>query len=383
MKFSQNGSVNERAYTKTVPCTLFALATCAVTAVIVHAGEPQDSNLPRVSVFSTGFYNPRGLKFGPNGLLYVAEGGAGGTQEQCPPPVPIVGPYVGGKTARISVVDRDGVRATLVDGLPSGEATGTPAKDTGGVADIAFIDDTLYALISGAGCTHGNPDVPPSVIRVNPDRSWTVVADLGQFQASHPVLDPNPVDFEPEGTWYSMIVVRGALYAVEPNHGELDRITPDGQITRIADISATQGHSVPTALAYNGTFLVGNLGNFPIVPGSENILKITPSGGVQTTAAGLTTVLGLALDHEKRLYVLETSPVSGFPTPNTGRVVRIEHSGKLTPVVEGLNFPTAMTFGPDGSLYISNQGYGFPPELGPMGQIVRMNLSDDEQGGND
>jgi glucose/arabinose dehydrogenase len=32
-----------------------------------------------VSVFASGFNNPRGLKFGPYGYLYVAEGGAGGS----------------------------------------------------------------------------------------------------------------------------------------------------------------------------------------------------------------------------------------------------------------------------------------------------------------
>ena len=30
---------------------------------------------PNVSVFATGFSNPRGLKWGPDGNLYVAEGG--------------------------------------------------------------------------------------------------------------------------------------------------------------------------------------------------------------------------------------------------------------------------------------------------------------------
>ena len=72
-----------------------------------------------------------------------------------------------------------------------------------------------------------------------------------------------------------MVAVRGALFAIEPNHGELDMITPDGQIRRIADISATQGHIVPTAVAYHGNFYVGNLSTFPIQDGSSKILKIT------------------------------------------------------------------------------------------------------------
>src|SRR5438067_8063771 len=32
-----------------------------------------------VTVFATGLLNPRGLKWGPDGSLYVAEGGSGGT----------------------------------------------------------------------------------------------------------------------------------------------------------------------------------------------------------------------------------------------------------------------------------------------------------------
>jgi hypothetical protein len=79
------------------------------------------------------------------------------------------------------------------------------------------------------------------IFKVNANNTWTMVADLSAFQQAHPVAHPEPDDFEPDGTWFSMVAVRGKLYAVEPNHGELDVVSSDGTIRRIADISATQG----------------------------------------------------------------------------------------------------------------------------------------------
>jgi len=120
-----------------------------------------------------------------------------------------------------------------------------------------------------------------AIIRMNTNGTWSLIADLSAFQKANPVENPEPDDFEPDGTWYSMVEVRGDLYAVEPNHGELDKITPEGEVSRIVDISASQGHIVPTSVAYHGNFYVGNLNTFPIDEGSSKIYKITPSGQIE------------------------------------------------------------------------------------------------------
>ena len=329
-----------------------------------------------VSVFFEGLNNPRGLTFGPDGNLYVAEGGAGGTLSTvglCDQVVPPVGPYTGGFTARISKISPDGTRTTVADHMLSSQTSPAMGSLVSGVADVTFIGNTLYALLAGAGCSHGLAGTDNAVVRVNADGSTTTIADLSAFQKTHPVKNPESDDFEPDGTWYSMVAVRGAFFAVEPNHGELDMITTDGQIRRIADISATQGHSVPTAIAYHGNFYVGNLNTFPIQEGSSKILKITPSGKVETVGTGFTTILGLSFDHIGRLYVLENTTGNRFPTPFTGKVLRIDHSGRVEEIASGLFLPTAMTFGPDGNLYVSNVGFGAPP-LG-LGQVVKIQVS--------
>ncbi len=337
--------------------------------------QPAPTN---VSVFATGLNNPRGLKFGPDRNLYVAEGGIGGsdsTEGCCEQVIPPVGPYTGSVTgSRISKIDTNGGRTTAVDNLPSSQTSAAVGSLISGAADVAFIGDTLYILLSGAGCSHGVPQVPEmpnGVLRVNADGTTELIANLSAFVMAFPVANPEPDDFEPDETWYSMIAVGGDLYALGPNHGELDRITPDGHISRVIDISASQGHIVPTAIAYRGNFYVGNLNTFPVVPGSSKIYKITPSGQISVFAEGLTTVLGVAFDNRLRMYVLETSTVAGPPTPGAGKVVRVDRPGRQTEIASGLTFPTGMTLGPDGALYVSHMGFGFPAG---QGEVLRITV---------
>ncbi len=334
---------------------------------------------------------PRGLRFGPDGALYIAEAGTGGTNstgtacEQVPPPV---GPYTGGKTGRISRVDSNGNLTVVASGFPS---TADALGDLIGVADVAFIGNQLYALVAGGGCSHGNPDISTGIAVVNRDTGkWNLIADIGAFLKAHPAKYSSADDFEPDGTLYSMISRDGILVTVEPNHGQVFAVTPWGGIGEVIDISASEGHIVPTALAAReDTLYVGNLNLFPIDPQWARVLTIIHDrhhfdgnvapgfdlprqfGRIVGSKAGFTTVLALDFGPDGLLYALEMSDAPGFPTPGAGKVVRVKHNGDIEEVITGLSFPAGMTFGPDGRLYVAN--FGAAPA--GLGTILRFDIA--------
>ncbi len=377
-----------------------SLSTALIVASAVGSVAPVPSIAqaiePTPFIFASGLEGPRGLRFGPDGDLYVAEAGTGGTHStigQCPQvpgPPGGPGPDTGGLTARISKISPGGKVTTVASGFPSVTIGPGGVNGTIGVADVVFLDGDLYALIGGGGCSHGNPKSPSGIAKVDiKNGSWHLIADIGAWLKTHPSKYESTDDFEPDGTLYSMIAYDGKLLTVEPNHGQVISVTRAGDIKQVIDISASEGHIVPTSIvARDDSLFVGNLNLFPIDPQWARILTISKSDsddidnvppGLQparghrivSSKAGFTTVVAVDFGPDGLLYVLELSDAAGFPTPGFGKVVRVNRSGEIEDIVTGLSVPTGMTFGRDGRLYISN--FGAAPA--GAGQILRFDIS--------
>src|SRR5829696_7454520 len=338
-----------------VSVVVAVLASMLLMTSMVRPAAAQDAtpaaspSAGAVVDIASGLTNPRGMTWGADGTLYVALAGNGGTSpavgEPLPPPA---GPEAGGgPSAAVAQIGSDGCPVAVATGLPSSlDLLGSVV----GVSDVAILGDQLYALVAGGGGSHGNPDQPAGLYRVFADGSYEVVADLGAWRRANPVA--RPAEVEPDGQWYGMVAAPdgSALWIVESNGGQIVTVTPDGTITRVADLS--EGHPVPTgiALAPDGGVYVGYLTAFPFLDGTSRVDRVAPDGTVSTVWTGLSMITGIAVGPEGTLFAAEMA--TGDPAsmeeppfqPFTGRVVRQTTSDGLEEVATGMLFPVNLRF---------------------------------------
>ena len=343
----------------------------AVGAVGMSApafAQAEDSEGSAITTIASGLTNPRGFAWSPDGTLYLAQAGRGGDNH-----VAVMDGFTvhNGLTSSIATV-ADGCATATVNGLPS--ILWEEAGWIWGAADVSVLDGHVYALLGGAGAAWVSPASSGGVYRLEGDGSLTLIANLSTWLRDNPPAEI-PFDYMPDGSLFDLQAAGDALLLSEAVGGQLIRVTPDGEITSVADLSA--GHPVPTGIDVDseGNAFVGYLTAAPYPEGGAKVVKVTPDGTVSDEWTGLTVVTGVALGPDGTLYAAEMatglSGTSEELPADSGRIVRQTGPDSFEPVVTELPHPTAIAFDADGKLVISGPAFGPDAGVG-QGWIVSV-----------
>ena len=335
---------------------LFWALTAIMVIALAGAGGVEAQT---TSVVMSGLDNPRGLAFGPEGALYVAEAGRGGTG----PCVTLRGAQqCYGPTGAVSRLWR-GEQERIATGLPSYGSVLTATFT--GPHDISFKGRGGAYLTIGLGL-EGLPRTALAVgdqfgwlVHVPASGNWRSVVDIAAYEfAANP--GGGPQDSNPFG----LLAEPGSRVVADAGANALLRVDANGDISTIAIFpSRAQGRStdsVPTAVAVgpDGAYYVSELTGVPFAAGAANIYRVVPGQAPTVAWSGFTTVIDIAFDPDGNLYVLEHSTGSTGPPffQLAGRLVKVAPNGTRTTVIGNLARPGGLAIGPDGALYISNRG---------------------------
>ena len=229
----------------------------ALVAMIAPFAEsaPPPSVSPTAALLVTGLQGATGSTVGPDGALYVTEGAAG----------------------RISRVDpQTGELTTFASGLPKA----IPAVGIGGAIDVAFIGKTAYVLVTLVDHDVGGSDID-GIYRVDGPDSFTIVADIGDFNINNPPTIPFPF-FVPTGVQYALQTFRGGFLVTDGHLNRVLRVTLDGEIS----VLIAFGDIVPTGLAVSGnTIYMAEAGPVPHLAQNGKVVAFGPKSTTATVVA--------------------------------------------------------------------------------------------------
>lgn len=361
------------------------IAGALTAAMLPGAVSAQDASW---TVIIDGFDAPRGMDFGPDGLLYVAIAGSGG--EECmeaPGPEGDMMQICMGATGGVTTVDvATGETSAAVSGLPS---VFLEAEGVLGPPDV-FVDDAggIYLLTADGNvpdpAERVEGDIGGKVWKVGEDGTPQEIADLLAYEASaNPdggLLDSNPngIAVGADGSIYVADAGANALVMIDPA-GTPSTVAvfpdtmveapamPEGEGAEGAEgAEAAEGaeggmmpmQQVPTSvvLGDDGAVYLTFLRGFPFAPGSAWVARVVPGEDPTVYAEGFTNAIDAAFASDGTLYVLEmftNSMLSGDPTGGLWSVP--PGGGEATLVAsEGLITPGGIAISADDEIYISN-----------------------------
>ncbi|WP_370095673.1 ScyD/ScyE family protein [Streptacidiphilus sp. MAP12-20] len=339
--------------------------------------------------------NPRGLSAGPDGSLYLAEAGSGGTV--CVPGG-LSGTTCVGLTGSFDQVSDSGTVRRVVTHLISASGPGGIAAE-GPVSVSHGPDDTFFGLFGESSHVVPPKGAIPNNLRraglaqlghlvlVKHNGSVKDLSDVGDQDWTWTSARVNlaPHDF-PDANPNAVLFSRGRVFVADAGSNLLDQVKRNGKahVEAFFPVPAkSQTDSVPTCVARgpDGALYVGELLGGSASPGGARVWRVAPGHQPTVWATGLTTVQGCGFGEDGAFYATEFQ-VHGLnfgPTASpAGDVVRIDRWGHRTHLGVGtLFFPSGLAVGVDGSIYVSNCSIAPVTGMGPHlcstgGQVVRI-----------
>lgn len=351
-----------------------SVAILTMVCSLVAATGAGAEAMPPFPVVMSNLDNPRGLAWGPEGALYVAEAGRAGTQPCFATPR---GPAFAGPTGAVSRLWH-GVQERVATGLPSYTENAPSGVAATGPHDIALLGRGNARISIGLG---DDPTVRPTCPGIGPtfgwlaqvpaSGNWRLDVDVSAYEAAANPDGSVPPDSNP----YGLLAEPGATIATDAGGNDLLRIAANGSISTLAVFPSRSTtpprvpftDSVPTSVALgpDGAYYVGELAGF--VPGDAKVWRVVPGQAPTVFQDGFTTIIDITFGSDGTLYVLE------FESGNLWRVPPI---GPRSLVASGFVNPGSVTIGDDGAFYVSNCSI-FPatfesPCGGLGGSVVRI-----------